>query len=313
MADRAGGAARVGLATCAALPSGDPDDRHLTDALTRAGIDYSWIEWNSADPKVLGDNIDMLILRSPWDYPEHHERFLSWLDAIEIPVYNSPGVVRWNSNKSYLLDLADAGVPTVPTRIVSTIEQLDGDARSLQVPDGFAEFVVKPAIGVGSMGARRFDVIDIDAARSHAASLIESGRPAMVQPYLPSVDAGSETALIHFGGVFSHSITKGPMLTQDGQRPLVDDLYVQENIDPRQASELQREVALQALAAVPGGPPLYARVDLIDDLDGTPIVLELELIEPSLFFAFEPLGADRFVEAIQARCQPQDAPQITKR
>ncbi len=109
MADRAGGGARVGLATCAALPSGDPDDRYLTDAFTRAGIGYSWIEWNSADPKVLGDNIDMLILRSPWDYPEHHERFLSWLDAIEIPVYNSPGVVRWNSNKSYLLDLADAG------------------------------------------------------------------------------------------------------------------------------------------------------------------------------------------------------------
>ncbi|MGA0209374.1 MAG: ATP-grasp domain-containing protein [Candidatus Nanopelagicales bacterium] len=289
------------MATGAALPSGDPDDRHLTDALTRAGIDYSWIEWNSADPKDLTDSIDMLILRSPWDYPEHHERFLSWLDAIEIPVYNSPGVVRWNSNKRYLLDLADAGVPTVPTRIIDTIEQLDGDATLLQVKDDFAEFVVKPAIGVGSMGARRFAATDVDAARSHAASLIGSGRPSMVQPYLPSVDAGSETALIHFGGVFSHSITKGPMLTSDGERPLVDGLYVQENIDPRQASDLQREVALQALAAVPGGPPLYARVDLIDDLDGAPIVLELELIEPSLFFAFEPQGPDRFVEAIHAR------------
>ena len=122
----------------------------------------------------------------------------------------------------------------------------------------------------------------------------------MVQPYLPSVDAGSETALVHFDGRFSHSITKGPMLTSDGERPLVDDLYVQENIDPRQASDLQREVALQALAAVPGGPPLYARVDLIDDLDGSPIVLELELIEPSLFFAFDPAAAGRFVDSIRS-------------
>ena len=141
--------------------------------------------------------------------------------------------------------------------------------------------------------------------REHAEGLIASGRPAMVQPYLPSVDAGSETALIHFDGVFSHSITKGPMLTQGGQRPLVDGLYVMENIDPRQASDAQREVARRAIEAIPAnathGPPLYARVDLIDDATGLPVVLELELIEPSLFFGFDPPAADRFVAAIQGR------------
>jgi len=127
----------------------------------------------------------------------------------------------------------------------------------------------------------------------------------MLQPYLPSVDAGSETALIHFDGVFSHSITKGPMLTDAGERPLVDDLYVMENIDYREASDSQLDVAQRALSAVPNaatlGPPLYARVDLVDDQAGDPVVLELELIEPSLFFSFDPEAADRFVEAICAR------------
>jgi len=287
-------AARVGLVTCAALPHGDKDDVYLTEALDRAGLEHTWVEWNSADPATMHEDIDLLILRSPWDYPEHHARFLQWLDALRVPGHNTPEVVRWNSNKSYLLDLASAGVPAVPTQII------EDPSQDWHVADGFEEIVVKPAIGVGSMGARRFLSSDLKAAREHAATLVDSGRPVMVQPYLPSVDAGSETALIHFDGVFSHSITKGPMLTNEGQRPLVDDLYVMENIDHRQASDVQRDVAQRALAAVPGGMPLYARVDLIDDIDGKPIVLELELIEPSLFFAFDPPAADRFVAAIQA-------------
>lgn len=290
-----GRAARVGLVTCAALPHGDGDDAHLTMALDRAGLQYSWVEWNTADPTSLQEFVDVLILRSPWDYPEHYVQFLQWLDALPVPVHNTQDVVRWNSNKSYLLDLASAGVPTVPTQI------LEGPSQDWWVLDGVAEVVVKPAIGVGSMGARRFPLAELEAAREHAAALVDSGRPVMVQPYLPSVDAGSETALIHFDGVFSHAITKGPMLTNEGQRPLVDDLYVMENIDHRQASDVQRDVAQRALAAVPGGVPLYARVDLIDNTDGAPVVLELELIEPSLFFAFDPRASDRFVGAIQAR------------
>ncbi len=291
--------AQVALVTCSAIPSGDPDDAHLVAALESAGVTYSWVEWNSADPRGLGSSFDIVVLRSPWDYPEQHDRFLQWVAAIPIPVHNPPALVSWNSNKSYLLDIAAAGVPTVPTQVVEAIDQ---DWHS---PAGFDEIVVKPAIGVGSMGARRFAATDVGAARDHAASLIRSGRPAMVQPYLPSVDAGSETALIHFDGVFSHSITKGAMLTHDGQRPLVDGLYVMENIGARLANDAQREVARGALAAIPSsmtqGPPLYARVDVIDDENGDPVVLELELIEPSLFFAFEPLAAGRFVAAIAGR------------
>ena len=292
-------AARVGLITCAALPSGDVDDVHLTNALHREDIDVDWVVWNTSDPRTLGSDFDALVVRSPWDYPEHHQQFLRWLADIDVPVHNPAALVEWNSDKRYLLDLAAAGVPTVSTQIVESLEQ------TWQVPVGFDEFVVKPSIGVGSLGARRFGAHDRQSADQHVAFLIESGRPAMVQPYLPSVDAGSETSLIHFDGTFSHSITKGPMLARDGQRPLVDDLYVVENIDARQASDEQRELGRQALAAIPAalsdGPPLYARVDVVEGDDGVWQVLELELIEPSLFFGFDPQAARRAATAIAGR------------
>jgi glutathione synthase/RimK-type ligase-like ATP-grasp enzyme len=290
---------RVGLATCAALPSGDPDDAHLLSALERAGISYVWIPWNSTDPLTLGDSVDALVLRSTWDYTDNYPEFMQWLDAIDAPIHNPRDIVKWNSDKRYLLELAAAGVPTVPTQIVESIDQV------WDAPDGFAEFVVKPTRGAGSKGAKRFPTAEMNVARAHAIELIASGSPAMVQPYLPSVDSGSETALVHFDGVFSHSITKGPMLSKDGVRQMVDDLYVVESIEHRQASDAQKEVARQAIAAIPlvgdHHAPLYARVDVIDDHSGAPIVLELELVEPSLFFAFDPEAADRFAAAIRAR------------
>lgn len=281
------------------MPSGDPDDEYLVAAFEHAGLRHVWIPWSSTDPRSLGDLIDVLVLRSTWDYTDNYPQFMQWLGDVDVPIHNPLGIVQWSSDKRYLLDLAAAGVPTVPTVIVQAADQ------EWQPPEGFAEFVVKPTRGAGSKGAKRFAAADVEAAREHAIELIRSGSPAMVQPYLPSVDEGSETALVHFDGVFSHSITKGPMLSRDGVRQMVDDLYVVESIEHRQASEAQREVARRAIAAIPTTTthraPLYARVDVIDDHSGAPIVLELELVEPSLFFSFDPEAADRFVEAISAR------------
>ncbi len=242
--------------------------------------------------------VDAVLIRSTWDYTENPEAFCAWLDAIsatELPVVNPAALVRWNSDKRYLADLAAAGVPTVPTTVVDSRDQ------DWSVPEGFDEFVVKPSVGAGSKGAQRFSAQDVDAARTHAEQLLAAGRTVLIQPYLPSVDAGSETALIHFDGVFSHAITKGPMLGRDGKAEMVDGLYVAEVIDPRTATDAQLDVAQQVLAAVPHPGGLYARVDLIDDPDGSPVLLELEMIEPSLFFAFDPPAADRLVAAVRAR------------
>ncbi len=131
-------------------------------------------------------------------------------------------------------------------------------------------------------------------------TIIDSGNSAVVQPYLASV-TGSETALIHIDGQFSHSVSKGPMLRRDGGGQWVEGLYLAEDIDHREVSEQQLVVARAALEAAPPGDVLYARVDLVNDDNGAPMVLELELIEPSLFFSFDQGSAQKMADAIVAR------------
>lgn len=285
----------VGLATCAALPVGDVDDAGFVAALNARDLDVHWVTWTADDPSRLSRAIDLLVLRSPWDYTDDRDSFLTWLAAVDVPVFNPVELVRWNSDKRYILELAAAGVPTVPTAIVESPEQ------PLVVPEGFEEFVVKPSVDAGSKGAERYRSTDADRARDHARRLLRSGCEVLVQPYIPSVDSGSETGLIYLDGRFSHAIAKGPMLKREGKAELVDGLYVAETIDPRTPTDAQLEVAQQVLAALPVPGALYARVDLIDAPDGSPMLLELEMIEPSLFFAFHPPAADALVRAIQAR------------
>jgi glutathione synthase/RimK-type ligase-like ATP-grasp enzyme len=287
---------RVGLATCAGLPNGDEDESLLATALHDHGVDTEWVVWSASDPAAMGERFDIVVIRSTWDYVDDREAFVGWVEACTAPVWNSASVVRWNSDKRYMLDLLEAGVPTVPTHIVATLD------HEWSVPHGCEEIVVKPAIGAGSRGAQRFRVADeIDEARHHAGMIIDSGNTAVVQPYLSSVDSGSETALVHIDGQFSHSVSKGPMLRRDGSGEWVEGLYLAEDIDHREVGEQQLVVARAALEAAPPGDVLYARVDLVDDDNGAPMVLELELIEPSLFFAFDAGSAQRMTDAIVAR------------
>jgi O-ureido-D-serine cyclo-ligase len=139
-------------------------------------------------------------------------------------------------------------------------------------------------------------------AIAHVARLIEAGRSALLQPYLDRVDAHGETALIHFDGTFSHAIRKGPLLLR-GEGP-TDALFAPEHITSRTPDAVERELAARALAAIPfAGPLAYARVDLIHDADGAPRLLELELAEPSLFFAHGAGSARRFAEVLLARVE----------
>ena len=132
--------------------------------------------------------------------------------------------------------------------------------------------------------------------RDHVQRLIDSGRSAVLQPYLASVDERGETALLFYKGQFSHAIRKGPMLTAGTEQE--PGLFVKEDITPRVPSADELRTAERVLAAVPHGTPLYARVDLLANDDGTPMLLELELTEPSMFFAHAPGSAARFAAAI---------------
>jgi len=254
-----------------------------------------WVVWTESDPQDLQQSVDLLVLRSTWDYTRDLRSFLDWLDESTVPVCNPPSLVRWNSDKNYLVELGMAGVPTVPTVVIDSAEQ-----RWI-APEGFGEFVVKPAVGSGSLGARRFPGDDLQGAKQHIGALLNLGCSVLIQPYLPSVDRGSETGLVHVDRAFSHAVTKGPMLRREGAADPIDGLYLAKSMGARTATDAQRNVAAQVLEELPELDLLYARIDLVDDVDGSPVLLEVEAVEPLLFFAFRPAAAEDLADSILER------------
>ena len=263
---------RIVFAGCPALPEGDGDDAELVAALRNRGQHARWLSWD--DPATL--HADLVILRATWDYIDRLDEFLDWSKHVA-NLLNPPAVIAWNTNKRYLSDLAVAGVPTLASRFFEPGERV-------RLPKG--EVVIKPAIGAGSVGAQRF--IDAKAAADHAAALHAGGNTVLVQPYDSRVEAG-ETALVFLCGEQSHAFTKGPMLPPAGQRPVFDPsgTYAEESLsaaDPDFELWDVGAAALDAAAAhlnIKATDLLYARVDLIGGPDA-PLLLELELVEPSL-------------------------------
>jgi glutathione synthase/RimK-type ligase-like ATP-grasp enzyme len=266
----------IGLATCAAFPEGDPDDAHLLAALPEA----RFAVWD--DPGVDWAAFDLVVIRSTWDYQEQRDRFLEWVRSVP-RIVNPPEVVEWNTDKRYLGELPGA----VPTTYLEPGE-------AFAAPGG--EYVVKPTVSAGSRHTARFAPGEEARAAALVASIHASGRTAMVQPYLRSVDELGETALLYFDGVYSHAIRKGPLLTP-GADP-TSEAFAPETIEPRDPPADERALADAIVARI--GTLAYARVDVVRGGDG-PLVLELELTEPSLFFAQSGGAAERFAAAIRRR------------
>lgn len=289
----------IALVTAAAARDLDDDLPPLVEAMQKQDAQTHVVNWD--DSSVDWSTFDVAVLRSTWDYTQRLQEFLQWADraAAQTRLLNPAQVVRWNTDKHYLRDLARANVAIVPSEFVET----DADAgRSLEQflrsADG-DEFVVKPAIGAGSRDAQRYGREETAQAIAHIERLIGAQRSVVLQPYLGRVDERGETALIFFDGVFSHAIRKGPLLKR-GEGP-TRALFAAEHIAARTPTAAERDLAQRALDAIPFPKPLlYARVDLIEDADGTPRVLELELTEPSLFFAHAAGSADRFAQRIFA-------------
>ena len=293
----------------AALPL-DEDLPPLVEAFQRAGAGVETPCWD--DPSVDWAAFDVALLRSTWDYVERIDEFLAWAHrcASATSLFNPPEVVEWNTDKHYLAHLHAAGVDVVPSRFVEP-----GDAAAAALDDflsaglssvtaghavPFAQFVVKPSIGAGSRDAARYRSEDRDKALSHVERLVDAeGRSALLQPYLERVDHAGETALMYLGAEPSHAIRKGPLLKLD-EGPVAR-LSAPEQITPRIPDEAEYALAEHAYRAIPFEPPLYARIDIIRDDDDRPMLLELELTEPSLFFSYAPGSADRLARKVLAR------------
>jgi glutathione synthase/RimK-type ligase-like ATP-grasp enzyme len=283
---------RVALATYARLPMLADDDRLLAAALHAAGVDVAPAVWD--DPAVDWTSFDLVVVRSCWDYHTRLDDFLGWVDRLEragTRVENSPAILRWNAEKTYLRDLAARGVAVVPTRWVragsdATLEAILGEA-------GWDEVVVKPVVSASATDTWRTTRAraGADAPRFHA---LAARGGVMVQPFLPMVAAEGEWSLVFLDGAFSHAVLK---------RPAAGDFRVQHEHGGRATAVTPSPVLVRqagaALAAAPGAP-LYARVDgcLIG---GRLHVMELELLEPGLFLAHEPQAAARLARAIVRR------------
>lgn len=278
---------RVALATCVEISQYDEDAPGLLAALAVQPLTVESVNWD--DPAADWTAYDLVVITSTWDYFLRYEEFLAW--AQRVPhLLNPPDIVRWNTHKTYLDDLARAGVPVVPTVFLTP-----GDPVDLPVSE---EYVVKPAVGAGARDTARYSSEEADAAASLVARLHGRGLTAMVQPYLAGVDTHGESALLYLGGEYSHCVRKGQILevgAGDG-----GDVYRQPTITAVAATPAELNVAEQALQAVPGGAAqlLYARVDLIPGPAGSPVLLELELTEPSLYLNHSPDAPTRYAVAI---------------
>ncbi len=282
---------RVAFVTCASLPQGWADDR---EAARLAGAEF--VVWD--DPAVDWAAYDRVVLRSAWDYSRRAEDFLAWCAAVGPDrLRNPPDLIAFDADKRYLGEL---GVRIAPTTFV-------GPGDPLPVLDG--EVVVKPNVSAGARDTGRFG----PARHAQAQELIEriraNGRVALVQSYLADVDRSGETALVFLAGEFSHALRKRPILRGEGEAPLDDGplgaaavMSEDDVVVAGRADGARREFADQVLAAVTArfDTPLYARVDTAIGADGRPVLMELEAIEPCLYFATAPGSAARFARAVLA-------------
>lgn len=297
----------VAIATCPEARDVDEDSVLLLPALAAVGVVAVEQDWS--DPAVDWTAFDLVVVRSTWDYALRRQDFVAWAERVEAGgrLANPASVIRWNTDKRYLSDLDEAGVPVVPTTFVDPSEGAEAAAVARRIHAAIphdAGFVVKPAVSAGSRDTFRHPSRDerpttVDAAVAEVLDIHAGGRTAMVQPYLDAVDRDGETGLVFFDGRFSHAFRKGPLLQVDGGT--ITGLFASEEIRARTATDEQLSVAADALVVAQdrgGAPLLYARVDLLPDDDGRPVVLEVELTEPSFFLHTDPSAPARAAAAI---------------
>ena len=279
---------RIALVTCTELPRPDADLPLLERALAALGATASIACWD--DARVDWSAFDAALVRSTWNYVGRYREFHAWIDRVDraTRLMNPRAALLWNLHKRYLTELAAAGIPVVPTELVLHGTEPDWSALFTR----FGDLVVKPAVSAGSFATIRVRAGDIATASAHRAAHIE--RDLLVQPLLASVVAHGETNLVHLGGRFSHAIHKGARWDGDAEqsRGLID------------AAPDELALARSVLARVDShgfGPLAYARVDTARGADGAPLLMELEIVEPSLFLPSAPGAADTLAQAVVAQ------------
>jgi glutathione synthase/RimK-type ligase-like ATP-grasp enzyme len=263
-----------------------------SEALIAAGATVEPLAWTAA-ANLAG--FDLVLPLVAWGYHLRYKDWLAFLDRVDasgVPMINPPALLRWNGDKAYLAELADAGVPTVPTLAVESC--CDADLEEARRRFGSDWLVIKPPVSASASGTHRLGPNDDLPAESR-------GRPMIVQPLIEEIAKTGEFSLMLFAGEFSHAVVK---------RPKSGDFRVQPHLGgvtlPTSAPAGAQELARQALAAAPANAT-YARVDIVPDDEGVLRIMELELIEPALFLDHAPDSATAFTQAILSAAQTATA------
>jgi hypothetical protein len=282
----------IAFATSVAQSDLTPDDRLAVAALTERGARVTAAVWS--DPSVEWTAFDSIVVRSTWDYHRHAQQFRDWIEALEVAdarVWNPPAVLRWNMEKTYLRDLERAGVPVVPTAWLSRGSAADFGA--LLEERSWRDAVVKPVISAGANRTWRIAHAIAPETQAQLAESLELG-DVMVQPFVPEIQTNGEWSLMFIDGEFSHAVRK---------TPTEGDFRVQAGFGGRSDTETPDCAVLNAARRVLDAAPapwLYVRVDGIETESGF-VLLELEMLEPALFFSHSPAGTVRFAESIISR------------
>jgi glutathione synthase/RimK-type ligase-like ATP-grasp enzyme len=283
----------VALVTCREALGIDYDMPLLFEAVRATGVAVDEVCWD--DESIDWSTYNHIVIRSTWDYHRRYDEFMHWVRTVSAvsTISNSVDVITWNTDKHYLAEVAEMGLPVVPTVFIEP-DQDDwlNSARELLAK---GDVVVKPAISAGSNDTERHS--NINAAQTHIAELLSAQRSVMLQPYMADVDVESETGLVFIDGKFSHAFAKGPLLAQ--AKNMSGGLYAEEEIGVRQPTAEQLLIGERAVKWLTSrfGNLLYARVDLLPTAQG-PVIIEIELTEPSLYLLLHPQAATELAHAL---------------
>lgn len=283
----------VAFLTAAAWPSLYADDRLAADALETRDVTVTPVVWTETSDAAL-ERFDAVVMRSPWDWYRRRDEFRAFLSSLRrgrTRVFNAPEVMVEFADKAVLPRLAaECGVPVVPTEVLAPGEL--SRVPALLEARGWARAVLKPAFTANASGAQRFDAPDAARAVAEARG-VDAGGPWLLQPYVEAIRDG-EKSFVFLGGVFSHAVLK---------RPKAGDWRVQaEHGGEAEAYTATPGEVAEATSILQRAAPgtLYARVDAVA-WEGALHVMELEVVEPELFFRLEPAAAQRFAAALLRR------------
>lgn len=281
----------LALATNAEARGHDHDLAILATALDARSQPFQIVDWD--DPSINWSRFAAVVLRSTWDYHKRYEQFLDWVNHVSAvtTLHNSVEIVRWNTDKIYLQELVQAGIPVIATSFVRDVSEIDTELLS-------ADIIVKPIISAGSNNTARHRA-NAAAAAEHVCKILGDGVAVLVQPYVATIDAMGETGLVYLNGEFSHAFHKAAIFSNAAQDH--NGVFVKEKISSHRATAGERQLGervCQFVAHRFGSAPLYARIDMVATANGESQLMEVELTEPSLYLHTDPVAPDRAAIAL---------------